>query len=291
MFDVLKYYDANSVEEAIQLLQKNPKAKLICGGTDVLIRCHGRQLPDAELISIKQIKEINGVSKEANGTIVIGAATPFSHITDDPIIKKHLPFLGEAVDMVGGPQIRNMGTIGGNVCNGATSADSAPTLFALNAQLKIKGLNGERIVDIQDFYIGPGKVNLSHDEILVGILITPDNYEGYVGHYIKYAMRNAMDIATLGTVVIQKVKGNIIEDFRLAFGVAGPTPMRCPKTEAAVIGQKYSDNLLDTISNTAITEVNPRSSWRASKDFRIQIIKENSKRACKEAYVKAGGVL
>lgn len=289
MYDIAKYEEAYTVEEAISLLQANPKAVIISGGSDVLIKLHEGRMPEAELVSIHGIPELKGVKMEEDGTLVIGSGTSFTQVTRSPIIQQHIPVLGEAVDMVGGPQVRNIGTIGGNVCNGVTSADSASTLFALNARLRIQGPEGERVVSIHDFYKGPGKVALNHADILTAILVTKDNYEGYGGHYIKYAMRGAMDIATLGCVVVCKVKGKQVEDFRLALGVAGPTPMRCPKTEELVKGRAFDEKLLEEVGQSAITEVNPRTSWRASKEFRLQLVEELSKRAFAEAYRKAGG--
>ena len=289
MYDIAKYEEAYTVEEAISLLQANPKAVIISGGSDVLIKLHEGRMPEAELVSIHGIPELKGVKMEEDGTLVIGSGTSFTQVTRSPIIQQHIPVLGEAVDMVGGHQVRNIGTIGGNVCNGVTSADSASTLFALNARLRIQGPEGERVVSIHDFYKGPGKVALNHADILTAILVTKDNYEGYGGHYIKYAMRGAMDIATLGCVVVCKVKGKQVEDFRLALGVAGPTPMRCPKTEELVKGRAFDEKLLEEVGQSAITEVNPRTSWRASKEFRLQLVEELSKRAFAEAYRKAGG--
>ncbi len=290
MYDIAKYEEAGSIEEAISLLQINPKAILIAGGSDVLIKLHEGRLHDAELISIHSVQELKGVSRGQDGTIAIATGTSFSQITRNSIVQQYIPVLGEAVDMIGGPQIRNIGTIGGNVCNGVTSADSASTLFALNAKLEIQGPEGKRIIAIEDFYKGPGKVDLERTEILTTILITPENYQGYSGHYIKYAMRNAMDIATLGCVALCKLKDkNTVQDLRLALGVAAPVPMRCPVTEELAKGKKFTEELLEEIGKTAIKEVNPRTSWRASKEFRIQLVEELSKRACTQAFSNAGG--
>jgi xanthine dehydrogenase FAD-binding subunit len=289
MYDIAKYEEAYTVEEAIALLQVNPQAIIISGGSDVLIKLHEGRMPDAQLISIHGIPELKGVRLDTDETIAIGAATSFTQITRNSIIQQRIPVLGEAVGMVGGPQIRNIGTIGGNVCNGVTSAESAATLFALNAKLRIQGPDSERLVSIHKFYQGPGKVDLAHDEILTAILITKENYAGFCGHYIKYAMRNAMDIATLGCAVVGKFNGNQVEDFRLALGVAGPTPLRCGKTEKMVKGKLVDHKLLEKIGKTAISEVAPRNSWRASQEFRLQLVEELSKRSFLEAYRKAGG--
>ena len=290
MYDIMAYEEASCIEEAIKLLVANPNATLISGGSDVLIKLHEGRMQDAHLISIHGIKELSGVSMLEDGTIVIGAGTSFSKISKHPIVQQFIPVLGEAVDMIGGPQIRNIGTIGGNICNGVTSADSASTLFAFNARLEVQGPDGIRTVLIKEFYKGPGKVDLQHEEILTAIFITPDNYRGYGGHYIKYAMRNAMDIATLGCVALCKVRGiDQIEDFRLALGVAAPVPVRCTETEQLIKGEIFTEELLKKVGKTALKEVNPRTSWRASKDFRLQLVEELSKRAFRQAFKNAGG--
>jgi xanthine dehydrogenase FAD-binding subunit len=290
VFDIASYEEANSVQHAIDLLAANPQAQLIAGGTDVVIRLREGKVSDANLISIHDLDELKGVSIKTDGTIVIKPVTTFASLAEHPIIQQHLPFLGEAVSTVGGPQTRHVGTIGGNVCNGATSADSASTLFALNARLCITGPSGIRISTIQDFYKGPGKVALTHGEILTAILISPKDYLGFSGHYIKYTLRNAMDIAMLGCSVTVKLGiDNSVADFRLAFGVAAPTPMRCWRTEAAVKGHHFSEDLVERVGELAVSEVNPRTSWRASKEYRLQLVGELSKRAFRKAMNKTGG--
>lgn len=290
MFDTGNIYEAHSVKEAIELLDSHPGAKLICGGTDVLIQVRAGRLAGIDLVSINGLPELTGVSMEDDGTVAIGAATSFTRVSKDPIIRQHLPFLGQAVELVGGPQIRNMGTIGGNICNGATSADSASTLFALNAKLRIASSKGERVMPIQEFYLGPGKVALEQGDVLTHILVNKEDYDGFGGYYIKYSMRRAMDIATLGCAVLCKVKDkNILEDVRLAFGVAAPTPIRVPAAEEVAKGKPFSDELVEQFGQAALTEVNPRTSWRASREFRLQLVEELSKRALRQAFSNAGG--
>ena len=198
MYDLAALYEANSVEEAVALRLQHPEAQIIAGGTDVLVQMREGKRAGKALISIFGIDALRGVQLEADGTIRIGSLTSFSHITKDPIIQKYINVLGQAVDLVGGPQIRNAGTIGGNTCNGVTSADSASTLFAWDAVVELTGQNGIRRLPIRDFYLRAGVVDLKPDEIQTAILIPKAAYEGYFGHYIKYAMREAMDIATTG---------------------------------------------------------------------------------------------
>lgn len=291
MYDIEKLYQAKDIPDAIAALNADPDAIVISGGSDILIKIREGKLAGCSLVSIHGIRELQGITMEDDGTIVIRPATSFTHVTYHPIIQKHLPVLGEAVDQVGGPQIRNIGTIGGNVCNGVTSADSASTLFTLNAVLELTSRDGVREVAIADFYKGPGRVDLAHGELLTAIKITRDNYDGFGGHYIKYAQRNAMDIATLGCAVNVRLNGakDAVEDMRLAFGVAAPTPVRCRETEKAAVGMKISPELFAKVGETAVTEVSPRTSWRASREFRLQLVKELSRRALRQAIVHAGG--
>ena len=144
MYDIKELYEAQSIEEAIRMRIEHPEAHIIAGGSDVLVQMREGKHAGAELISIYTIDALRGVSLDENGAIRIGSLTSFSHITKDPIIRKYLNVLGEAVDMVGGPQIRNIGTIGGNTCNGVTSADSASTLHAYEAVIELTGPGGVR---------------------------------------------------------------------------------------------------------------------------------------------------
>ena len=288
MFDFEKYIKPETIDETIKYISENPDARLISGGTDILINLKKGKFENLTLIDIHDIKELKFIKIDDNKNILIGSGTTFLNIIESDILKKHIPMLIKAASSIGGPQIRNIATIGGNICNGVTSADSASSLFALNAVLILKGVNGKREISISDFYLGPGKVDLKETEILVGFKITQNNYKGYFGHYYKYAMRNSMDIATIGCAVSLKINNGVFQDYRIAYGVAAPVPMRCLKTEKAVINQKISNKLLNKISNMVEKEVNPRTSWRASKEFRINIIKELSKRVTKKILINVG---
>ena len=293
MYDLAALYEANSVEEAVALRLQHPEAQIIAGGTDVLVQMREGKRAGRALISIFGIDALRGVQLEADGTIRIGSLTSFSHITKDPIIQKYINVLGQAVDLVGGPQIRNAGTIGGNTCNGVTSADSASTLFAWDAVVELTGQNGIRRLPIRDFYLKAGVVDLKPDEIQTAILIPKAAYEGYFGHYIKYAMREAMDIATTGCSVNVKLSEDkkTIEDARIAYGVAGPIPMRAETAEAAAKGQPVSKETVSAFAKAVLQDVHPRDSWRASKAFREHIAVELAKRCLSESIRLAGGEL
>ena len=291
MYDMKALYEAENVEDAIRLLQEHPEAQIIAGGSDVLVQMREGKRAGKELVSIYMIDEMRGVSYEEDGAIRIGSLTSFSHITKDSIIQKHINVLGEAVDMVGGPQIRNIGTIGGNTCNGVTSADSASTLHAWDAVVEITGPEGVRRIPIKDFYIKAGVVDLKPAEIQTAIIIPKESYEGYYGHYIKYAMRNAMDIATTGCSVNVKLSEDkkTIEDVRIAYGVAGPVPMRAPSAEQVAKGKPVTKEVVKEFAKAVLEDINPRDSWRAAKDFRQHIAVVLAKRALTESIRLAGG--
>ena len=238
MYDIKELYEARTVEEAVALRLAHPEAGIIAGGSDVLIKVRDGKEAGRELISIYGIEEIRGVSLEKDGTIRIGALTSFKHLSVHPLIQKYIPVLGEAVDQVGGPQIRSIGTIGGNTCNGVTSADSASTLMAWDARVELRGPEGRRVVKMEDFYLGAGKADVRPGEIETAILIPKASYLGYRGHYIKYGMRNAMEIATTGCSVNVKLSDDKqrIEEIRIGFGVAAPVPIRAKKTEEKLKG-------------------------------------------------------
>ena len=293
MYDIKALYEAQSVPHAIELLLEHPNAQIIAGGSDVLVQIREGKRAGCELVSIYGLDELRGIRYEEDGAIRIGSLTSFSHITRDPIIQEKINVLGQAVDQVGGPQIRNIGTIGGNTCNGVTSADSASTLFAWDAVIELTGPEGVRRVPIQDFYIKAGKVDLRPGEIQTGILIPKVAYEGYQGHYIKYAMRNAMDIATTGCSVNVKLSADkqTMEDVRIAYGVAGPIPMRSATAEARAKGRPTTAEEIKAFAQTVLEDINPRDSWRAAKEFRQHIAVVMAERALRESIRLAGGVV
>ena len=295
MYDMKALYEAESVENAVALRLEHPEAQIIAGGSDVLVQMREGKRAGKELISIYGLDELRGVSIDEDENIRIGSLTSFSHITRDPIIRKYINVLGEAVDMVGGPQIRNIGTIGGNTCNGVTSADSASTLHAWEAIVELTGKDGVRRLPIKDFYIKAGQVDIRVEdgEIQTAILIPKASYENCYGHYIKYAMRNAMDIATLGCSVNVRLspdKQNI-ERAHIAYGVAGPVPMRCPSAEAAAKDKPLTLAAAEEFSLAVLNDIHARDSWRASKAFREHIAVEMAKRCLIESIKRAGGVI
>ncbi len=295
MYDMKALYEAQSVADAIRLRLEHPEAQIIAGGSDVLVQMREGKRAGKELISIYMIDELRGVTLDDDENIRIGSLTSFSHITKDPIVQKYINVLGEAVDQVGSPQIRNIGTIGGNTCNGVTSADSASTLHAWEAIVELTGKNGVRRLPIKDFYIKAGVVDIRAEEgeIQTAILIPKESWENCFGKYIKYGMRNAMEIASLGCSVNVRLSPDkkYIRRCRIAYGVAGPVPMRVPSAEAVANGSPLTRAMIDEFALAVLLDINPRDSWRASKAFRQHIAVEMARRALTESIELAGGVI
>ena len=273
MYDIKALYEAESVADAIRLMQEHPEAQIIAGGSDVLVQIREGKRAGVELVSIYGIDALRGVSYDEEGAIRIGSLTSFSHIAADPIIQEKIPVLGEAVSLVGGPQIRNIGTIGGNTCNGVTSADSASTLFAWDAIVELTGPEGVRRIPIGEFYIKAGKVDLKPAEMQTAIIIPKKAYEGYHGNYIKYAMREAMDIANLGCSVnvrLSEDKKTILE---------------------AAKSKETGKETVDAFAKAVLEDIHPRDSWRAAKAFREHIAVEMARRALTKSIELGGGVI
>lgn len=289
MFDIGKVLEPKTIDEAVVLYSENPNLRIIAGGTDVLIKMHHGELEGVELLSIKEIDGLKNIRLLEDGAIEIGAMVSFSQLFRSELINEKLFVLSEAAVSMGGPQIRNMATIGGNVSNGAVSADSAPTLFALNAILKLRSSNGIRMVPITEFYAGPGKVKFLASEILEAVIITRENYENMHGNYIKYANRKAMDIAMLSISTILSVEAGKFKNMRIALGVAAPTPIRCTEAEEYAVGKEATQDNIKEIAKLALKAANARDSWRGSKAYREHLIEVLTGRAINEAINRAGG--
>lgn len=272
---------ARSLEEAFCLQEAHPQARWIAGGSDILIQLRSRDLPQTELISIQQIEELRGIAVLQDGTLLIRPLSCFAEVSESPLVKKLVPALAYAAGQVGGPQIRNIGTIGGNICNGVTSADTASTLLAYDADLEITSRQGTRQMSIRDFYLGPKKVCLAPGELLTAICIRPESYIACSGSYTKFSTRRAMDIATLGCSVNIRCSEDHkkMERLRLAYGVAAPVPIRAYQTERMFQNAPVTPELAKQISRQVLTELTPRDSWRASAEYRLALAEELTLRA------------
>lgn len=291
MFDMESYHKASTVEEAIQLLSQNPKAIPLAGGTDVLVRLHQRNPDYRHVVDIHDVAELKEITQAADGTIAVGSGATFSQLMAEPIIKDNIAVLAQGAASVGGPQVRNMATVGGNICNGAPSADSAAPLLVLNATVVLQGPQGERRLPLHEFYQGPSRVDRQPAEIMTALSIAPDDYRCWLASYYKYSTRDAMDIATIGCAAACKLAGRKVADLRLAFTVAGPTPLRCWKTEQEARGALVDQSLLARIKVSVLADLRPRDSWRGAKALRQQIIQTLAERVLTQALEPCGVAL
>ncbi len=272
MFDFESYHKAQSVEEAVNLLSQDPGRRLLAGGTDILVRLREGHKDYRNLVDIHHLDELQQIIKDSDGFITIGAGASFRQVNESPVVLQNIPVLAEGAASVGGPQVRNAATIGGNVCNGAPCADSAAPLLILNAKAEIQGPNGSRQLPLSEFFLGPGRVDLHNDEILTTFRVAPVDYQGFTSHFSKYAMRKAMDIATIGCAASCTLNHGKISQMRLAYTVAGPTPLRCPQMEERLEGMTVDEELIKQLKRYILDDLTPRDSWRASKAFREHII-------------------
>ncbi|WP_022849644.1 xanthine dehydrogenase subunit XdhB [Limisalsivibrio acetivorans] len=291
MFDIQNYVKAESIKDAVRLLSENEGARLIAGGTDVLIKLREGDEEFSSLVDIHNLEELRFIDKDSNGDIRIGSAMDFTSIIEHPVIKENIPVVAQCSLSIGGPQVRNVATIGGNLCNGAISADSICGLVVLDAVLETESIDGAREIPMDQFYLGPGKTVLGETEVLKNILIKRENYENRGAYYYKYAMRDAMDIATIGCGASCSINNGKIEDFRIVFTVAAPKPTRALEAEEFAVGQTPSEETAEEIAKKVMSSLNPRDSWRASKAFRTHIIQTLAKRVAMKAMEDAGAEL
>lgn len=289
MFPIEKYHFASSVGDAVQALAADEKTKIIAGGTDVLVRLHGGNTDYDCLVDINGLSELKEIKIDGEGNILIGSLATFTEIMEHEVVKTHLPVIAESLATIGGPQVRNTGTMGGNICNGAVSADSACAALIHEFDLLIEGPKGERTESINGFHTGPGRTILQKGDLLKYFCIRPDNYKGFSASYYKYAMRGAMDIATIGCGVAIKMNDDVIETLKLAFTVAAPTPIRCKNAEKAMENKAITEETLQIMTDALDEDVKPRDSWRASKDFRLHLIRTLAKKVTRQAVENQGG--
>lgn len=272
------YHAPTSLEEAVELLSKyGREASLLAGGTDLLVKMKQRLVEPKHLINIKNIKELIGIEEREDG-IHIGAATRLRTIERSGMIKEKLPLLHEAVRSIGSVQIRNMATIGGNICNASPTADSATALLALNAEARIIGPKGARIVPMEKFFVGAGQTVLRPDEIMVEV-ISPHLTEDAGTSFLKIGW-TSFDIATINIAVVLRLEGEAVQDCRIALGACAPTPIRVHRVEEFLIGKELTGEVLEAAANIVSGYIRPRERWRRAP---VEYRREASKALIRDA--------
>lgn len=273
---VLKVSQINEIHKILS--ETESKAMIIAGGTDVCVKLREGHIKAAVLVDISDVSEMRNIvtGTEVAGIgkgLYFGAGVTFSEMVESQLIRENFQGLWAACRSVGAPQIRNRGTVGGNLANGSPAADAAPPLLALNAKLKLSSLEGERWVDLTDFYLDKGRTVLKANELLEGILI-PDVDGPYVHRFEKLGLRNALAISRLSlSLWMQLDEGNIIREIRLASGSLGLSPMREPLLEAFLIGKPFNEQTISLGEEAFSNVVQERLAGRSTCPFKKEAIK------------------
>ncbi len=276
------YYAPDSLAEACEALDRfSSKAKILSGGTDVLSKVKNGLLVPEVLISLKKLEELKKIEYVAGKGVVIGARATHNDIVNSTILNDKYLSVSEAAHHMASNQIRNIGTVGGNLCNAVPSADLPPILIALGATIKLVGSNGERMMLLEDFFTGPMKTVIAHNEILAEIVIPDQPSTG--SNYIKFGLRRSGALAVVGIAVAVTVNGEIITESRIAIGAAAPTPMRARAAEDFLRGKTISDELLADAGVIASNESKPISDIRGSAEYRRDLVRVFTKRALHKA--------
>jgi len=279
-----EYLAPKTMEKACSLLSKyEGKAKVIAGGTDLLVSMKRRQITPQYVISLKGIPKLDYIHYSQEDGLRIGALTTLKSIASSPIIRDKFSLLGTACNKIGIPQVRNMGTIGGNICNAGPSQDSIPSLLVLDAKLKVIGLQEERIVPIDQFFTGPFQTVLDRTELLTEIQIpTPPPRSD--GCYQWLTKITEADETLVGVAIMMTLDStiNICKDIKIGLCSVAPTPIRARKAEDMLRGRKLENKLIEQAAQVAAEETTPRS--RA--DYRKQMTSVLVRRAVNEVWQK-----
>lgn len=274
-----------SIPEALLLLDRyGERAALLAGGTDLLVAMKKREKVPEHLINLKGIEELKGIHVDGKEEIRIGALTTLAELERSQVVKEKLVALWEAVHLMASPQIRTIATIGGNLCNAMPSADTAAPLIALGAWVTIVGPEGERKVWVENFFKGPGVSDLRGNEILTEVFI-PHRREPMGSVYLKLMRRNVMDLAQVGVAVCLTFESNkrICKEGKIALGAVAQTPIRAPQAEATLAMREIDPGVAKKAGRIASEEASPRSSLRASKEYRKAMVGVLTERAILEA--------
>jgi len=304
-----EYFRPATVEEAIALMGgAGGEGMYVAGGTDVMVLIRQKKIAPRRLVSLRNIGDLDRV--ETGGGLVIGSGVTHNTIARNDYIRRRYSALADAAGKVGSRQIRNVATMGGNICNAAPSADTACPLLVLDAKVVVAGISGERQVPIDGFFLGPNRVAMEPGELVKGFAM-PAFSENTGSAYIKHTRRQAMDLPILGIAarVTIRVDGsetgcrdafctvdsisNIIkrleeeklvcEDVRIAMGVVAPTPVRAKRAEEALAGEVVSEALFEEIGEIAASESQPRDSVRGEAWYRRDMVRVLTKRAILQA--------
>ena len=281
-----EYFQPKSLDEAFALMEEHQgRARYIAGGTDVLVRLNQKAIQPDALISLRSLEELKGITR--NGNITLGSMTLLRDIERDAIIAAQYPALTRAVGWLANPQVRNVATIGGNLCNAAPSADSAPPLMVAEAFLTLEGPDGARDVPLNGFFTGPGETCMGPCEVLKAIHLP--ELQGRTGMAFLKVGRTRQDLAMVNAAALLVMEEGVCKKCRLAVGAVAPVPLRLEKVEEMIEGREIEPDLLDRVGTVVEEEVRPISDVRSTEDYRRMVAGVLVRRAIGQALEMSAG--
>jgi CO/xanthine dehydrogenase FAD-binding subunit len=276
-----------SAEDAVaQLQQRGPGGKLLAGGTDLLLQVKARTIRPSYVVDLSHLPELRRLEYRPGEGLWIGAMVRMRTLQQSPLLRGRYAIIADGAGLVGSIQIRNLATVGGNLCNAAPSADVAPPLLALGASAEILSPTGRRSIPLDDFFQGPRRTALGPADLLLGVRV-PESPAHAGGHYLRHTPRKEMDIAVVGVGAAVTLDDGQCRDARIVLGAVGPTPLRATRAEAALRGQRLSPALLAEVSALAAEAARPIDDVRGSATFRRHLVAVLTGRTLGEAWQRA----
>ncbi len=284
----LRYARASTVDEAVQLLRAGGEAaRVLAGGTDVIVQARERRRDIDLLVDIKRVPEVSTLSFGPGG-LDVGAAVPLYRVYGDPDVRRYYPALVEASHVIGGTAIQGRATLGGNLANASPAADSIPAMIVLGAVARIAGPNGAREVAVADFCTGPGRSVLQPSEFIVSLYFpAPAPRSGAA--WERFIPRNEMDIAVVNAAAYVALDGDVVTDARLALGAVAPTPLALTDVAASLVGRPLNDAAIAAAAAAATAASRPISDMRGSEAYRRRLVGVLVARVLRKAAARARG--
>jgi len=284
-----QYIAPKTIKETTTLLMEyRQAAKIIAGGTDLLLQLQNRSVQAEFVLDIQNLTELDYIKFEEHTGLRIGSNTTLRTLEKSASLRQKYPAISQSARHIASVAIRNVATLGGNLCNASPSADMAPALICLSAGLKVVSAEGERMVPIEDFFIGPGKTALKPGELMTEVQLPPPP-ESSACTYLKHTTRGSVDLAMVGVAVMVRLDGSNCQDIRIGLGAVAPTPMRAKMAEAAIKGKHINAACIEQAAAVAADESRPISDVRASKAYRKAMVQVLTRRAIQETLSKLHG--
>ncbi|MCH2512700.1 MAG: xanthine dehydrogenase family protein subunit M [Chloroflexi bacterium] len=284
-----EYLEARTVRQAISMLQRyGENARIVAGSTDFLVRWRQGVWNPEHVINIQRVAGLSRITYSSRNGLRIGALVTVRTLEQHPMVRRRYPALAAAAASFAGVQVRNLATVGGNICNASPSGDTIPALLVFDAQCRIAGPDGDRWVALDQFFTGPGRTVLRSDELLAEIRVPPPA-ANTGSHFIKHSPRGAMDIATVGVASLVSLDGRRgpCSQARIALGAVGPTPVRAYSAEDILRGQDINQELIRSAADSARDGVKPIDDIRGSAAHRKEIVGVLTRRTLEQALSSA----